>query len=139
MAIDSRSGSSFQIAAIICLLSKINNGLTVIMPTCFATEARKANSILSCVNRGAAAGHGRGCSSLLCSCVPHLQYCMRAWTPAQEGCGGIGAGQRKAMKMHRGVEYLCYEERWRELDLFSLEKRRWREDLTATFQYLRGA
>ena len=36
------------------------------------------------------------------------------------------------------LEHLPYDDRLRELEIFSMEKRRLWRDLTAAFQYLRG-
>jgi len=71
---------------------------------------------------------------------PHLESCLQLWSPQhRKYMDLVNRVQRRGTKMIRGTEHLSYEERLRELVLFSLEKRRLWGHLRAAFQHLKVA
>ena len=103
-------------------------------------QAKKANKMLGIIRRTFSYLNKDSFLLLYKTYVrPHLEYCQQAYQPyLTKDVQCLEKVQRRATKLVQSLDQLTYEERLKELKLYTLEDRRIRADMLAVYKIIHG-
>ena len=124
--------------------SEVDLGVTIssnLKPSQQCSEVvKKANKVIGLIGRSFEYKSKDTILTLYNSLVrPLLEYCVQAWCPYyQKDIEKLERVQRRVTKMVPSLRNKSYEDRLKELNLFSLTQRRLRGDLIQVFKIIKG-
>ena len=105
-----------------------------------SSAAKKANRMLEMISRTVSYKTKFNVLKLYNAFVrPHLEYAVQFWSPyLRKDINKLEKVQRRATKLIPSLRNKSYENRLRELNLYSLEKRRLRGDMIEVWKIMKG-
>ncbi len=93
----------------------------------------------ACEQQSIARAQGLAAACKAATTRPHLEYAMEANAPTLKADRNqLESVQRLATRLVRGLHHVPYEDRLRQFNLFSLERRHLRADLLLAFKIFKG-